>query len=179
MPEIEIRPAVSTDIDELIKMDHRSNSDYVWQMEIAHDSNQINIAFREIRLPRPLKLDYPRRPGELMENWQKHSILLVALVKNEIVGYISLNESREVSNTHIHDFVVAPNWRRLGIGSALIIAAQDWSQARGFKRCILEIQAKNNPAIRLALRLAYDFCGFQDHYFYNHDIALFFCRTLG
>jgi len=38
------------------------------------------------------------------------------------------------------------------------------------------MQSKNNPAIRMANKLGFSFCGFRDHYFPNQDLALFFSR---
>jgi len=43
---------------------------------------------------------------------------------------------------------------------------------------MLEMQAKNHAGISLARKLGYDFCGFNDHYFANHDIAVFFTYIL-
>ena len=70
MPRIEIRPAVSADIIELISLDHTCRSNYVWQMDRSFDDGQFVISFREIRLPRPIQVVYPRQV-ELLENeWQ-------------------------------------------------------------------------------------------------------------
>jgi RimJ/RimL family protein N-acetyltransferase len=38
--------------------------------------------------------------------------------------------------------------------------------------------SKNNAAIRLAQKLGYEFCGYNDHYYETQDIAIFFGRTL-
>jgi RimJ/RimL family protein N-acetyltransferase len=40
------------------------------------------------------------------------------------------------------------------------------------------MQSKNHPAIQLAHKLGFEFCGYNDHYFSNQDIALFFSRPL-
>ncbi len=65
MPKIEIRPAVTADIIELISIDHSCRTNYVWQMDRTIDDGQIFISFREIRLPRPTQVNYPR-PVELL-----------------------------------------------------------------------------------------------------------------
>jgi GNAT superfamily N-acetyltransferase len=74
--------------------------------------------------------------------------------------------------------VVVPSARRKGIASALILAAQDWARRRNDRRMILELQSKNTPAIRMALKLGFEFCGYNDHYYLNQDIALFFTQFL-
>ena len=71
-----------------------------------------------------------------------------------------------------------PDLRREGIGTALILAAQDWGIEHGARRIMLEIHSKNHPAIQMARKLNYEFCGYNDNYFPNQDIALFFSRSL-
>ena len=43
---------------------------------------------------------------------------------------------------------------------------------------MLAVQAKNHAAIQLARKLGYEFCGYCDDYFINHDIAVFFMANL-
>jgi len=52
MPEIEVRPALTTDLSALAEIDHSCTTDYVWQMDRMVDVSQLSISFREIRLPR-------------------------------------------------------------------------------------------------------------------------------
>jgi ribosomal protein S18 acetylase RimI-like enzyme len=68
--------------------------------------------------------------------------------------------------------------RRQGVASALLGAAQDWASARSHRRLILEMQSKNVPGIRLAQKFGYEFCGYNDHYYLNQDVALFFAKAL-
>jgi len=88
-----------------------------------------------------------------------------------------LSEQRS-SGAWISDLVVVPRWRRQGVGRALLAAAQRWAAEQGHRRLFVEMQSKNYPAIRLALQLGYEFCGYNDHYYSTQDIALFFVRAL-
>ena len=65
MPEIEIRPATAEDIKQLVKMDHSYSSNHVWQMDPQFAPDQTGAVFREVRLPRKAKVDYPRSPQSL------------------------------------------------------------------------------------------------------------------
>jgi len=76
------------------------------------------------------------------------------------------------------DVVVREDNRGKGIGTALILAAQDWGMERNCRRAIVEMQSKNYPAIQLIRKLGYEFCGYSDQYYLNQDIALFFARML-
>jgi GNAT superfamily N-acetyltransferase len=78
----------------------------------------------------------------------------------------------------ITDLAVVHRLRRQGVASALILAAQQWARQKGYHRLVLEMQPKNYPAICMALKLGFDLCGYNDRYYPNHDIALFFAKFL-
>jgi len=184
MPEIEIRPPTSLDIPKLIDLDHDYISEHVWQMEVQRDNGpkpsdlMVEIIFRQMKLPRPVRVSYPRDPHGLADDWKERACLLVAALKGEVVGYASVVLSKAVNTGWMTDLVVTRRVRRQGIGSGLVLAGQDWSRHKRCLRMVLEMQPKNYPAICLAQKLGYDLCGYNDHYFPNQDIALFFSKNL-
>lgn len=184
MPEIEIRPAIEEDIPILVDLDHHYVSDYAWQMEISHaealtgEGSQVQASFRQIRLPRSVRVDYPRQPKILIDDWAQRSGLLVATLEKIPVGYTSLMLGIAPLTTWVTDLVVKRRLRRQGIGTALLLAAHDWGVQHNSRNLVLEMQSKNYPAIQLAQKLGFDFCGYNDRYFANHDIALFFAKSL-
>ncbi len=184
MPEIEIRPPTSADIPKLIEIDHDYVSDHVWQMEIQHETGQkpsdlrVEIIFRQLKLPRSVRVEYPRSPNELIHDWKDRSCLLVAALQGEAIGYASVMLTIAPNAGWMTDLVVMRKLRRQGIGSTLVLAGQEWVRQKRCARMVLEMQPKNFPAICLAQKLGYDLCGFNDHYFPNHDIALFFSKNL-
>ncbi len=178
MPEIEIRPAISDDISHLIALDHNYSSDYVWQLDIQREENQVVVNFREVRLPRSVRVDYPRLVQTLADDWTDRAALLIARLEDRPVGYISLLDDITPATVWVSDLVVERRLRRQGIGSALVLAAQEWSRRKGISRMVLEMQPKNHPAIGLAEKLGFVFCGYNDRYYANHDIALFFGKPL-
>jgi ribosomal protein S18 acetylase RimI-like enzyme len=178
MPQIEIRPAISSDIPVLMKIDPSSTTTHVWQMDYSDEPGQIGVAFREIRLPRSVRLEYPRSLDSMPDTWLDKSLFLVAAMEDQMVGYLTLVADTETKTARVNDLVVAQKLRRQGIGSALVLAAQEWASKQKFRRMMLEMQAKNHAGIALARKLGYDFCGFNDHYFANHDIAVFFTFIL-
>lgn len=178
MPEINIRPAVSTDIPTLMALDHSYVSDYAWQMEIQSEEKSTNVSFREIHLPRSVRVDYPRPVHTLADTWTHRSGMLVALMNDEVVGYVSIELGIAPLTAWVTDLAVLRRMRRQGIGSALLLAAQEWGSQHDCRRLVLEMQPKNTPAIHLAQKLGFDFCGYNDRYFANHDIGLFYARPL-
>lgn len=178
MPEIDIRPAAAQDIAAMIALDHDYTSDFVWQMDILVEEGSIGVGFRQTRLPRSVRVEYPRPPRSLATDWEERSCLLVALMENQIIGYISVMQNIAPVTSWVTDLVVVRRLRRQGIGSALLLAAQDWSRQLNINRMVLEMQPKNYPMLSLAQKLGFDFCGYHDRYYANHDIALFFAKSM-
>jgi ribosomal protein S18 acetylase RimI-like enzyme len=178
MPEIQIRPAKSDDIPTLMSLEHNYASDYVWQMDIQRDENQTSVIFRQAKLPRSVQVMYPRNPKNLADEWTQRDGILVATSEGEIVGYSCLMQNMAPRTTWITDLVIARRLRHRGIGTALILASQDWALQKNSRRAILEMQPKNYPAICMAQKIGFELCGYNDHYYANNDIALFFSKWL-
>ncbi|MBN2148559.1 MAG: GNAT family N-acetyltransferase [Anaerolineales bacterium] len=184
MPEIQIRPAVAADIAVLVAIDHSYVSDHVWQLEVRQEGGskptdlQIDVIFRQLQLPRSVRVDYPRRPEALIDDWKKRSGLLVAIYQEQVVGYVGMMTNIAPLTTWVTDLAVTRRMRRQGMGSALILAAQEWARHKASYRIVLEMQPKNYPAICLAMKMGFALCGYNDRYYANHDIALFFARSV-
>jgi GNAT superfamily N-acetyltransferase len=178
MSEINIRPTVANDLSRLMGFDHTVSSESVWQLELRREPGQVTASFREVRLPRSISVEYPHNPFTLAEDWVRKSMMYTGLVGQDPVGYISLLERGAASVVWVTDLVVNGPYRRRGVGSELLGAAQDWAAKRLHRRLILEMQSKNLPALRLAQKFGYEFCGYNDHYYNNQDVALFFAKAI-
>jgi len=177
MPEILIQPAVVDDVPQLLTLERYYQTGYVWQIFRSDDENQVGVAFRQVRLPREVKVEYPRSPAQIEREWAQN-MHLSAVLLGEAVGYIGVREDGDSRMAWVTDLVVAESVRRQGIATALLLAAQDWAVGRGLRGMVTVAQSKNYPAIRLALKLGYEFSGYHDHYYANQEIALFFARNL-
>lgn len=174
----DIRPVVAADIQRLMEMDHTCKSDYVWQLDLRREAEQVSAGFREVRLPRSVDVTYPRSPASLNERWTRHDLTLMALEEGKPIGYACAREDRPSALAWITDLVVAPERRRKGAAAALVSAVQAWGEERGVERLILETQSKNHPCIRFAQKMGFDFCGYNDQYYMTLDVALFFAKTI-
>lgn len=178
MAEVEIRPAVSSDIPVLEKFDHTIETTHVWQVDNTLTKEHISIQMSEVRLPRILRLNYPRRAESLKDTWTHHLLFLVARCDGNLVGYLILDENRDLLSAVVHDLVVTMPMRRQGIATALILAAQDWVKKRGMTRLVIELPAKNHAMIELARKLRFVFAGAIDNFYANRDMAFFFVNQL-
>jgi GNAT superfamily N-acetyltransferase len=174
----DIRPASASDISRLVALDHSCLSDYVWQLELRREAGQSIANFREVRLPRSIKVNYPRNPLSLADEWMRRDVVLVAVHDGTPIGYVCAIAEHASAVAWITDLIVAPQQRRKGAASALVTAVQDWALERGVRRLILEMQSKNQAYIRLAQKFGYEFCGYNDQYYPTQDVALFFGRAV-
>jgi len=174
MAEIDIRPAISTDIPKMISLDHNYATGHVWQMTLDLTDIQTQVSFREVRLPRDVHVNYPRIPRRLLDDWTKRDLLLLAEEDGIVRGYISVRLGLAPASAWVEDLTVDRIYRRNGIASALVLAAQDWCGKKGIHRLTLEMQPKNYPAIQFAYKLGFDFSGYNDQYYRDQEIAIFF-----
>ena len=176
---VSIRQLTIADLPVLVDLDHGYNTDYVWQMDIEAPEKETRISFREIRLPRAMYVHYPRPANHLADTWEAHDLVLVAETQDEKpVAYMTLNVSTERDEVGLYDLVVNRIYRRKGIGTQLVRAAQQWALQQHCTQLKMETQSKNHPAIALAGKMGFDFSGYNDRYYANGDIALFFVKKL-
>lgn len=179
MPAIDIRSAISSDIPHLIRFDHTVETTHVMQMESVFTNGNIDISFKETKLPRSLVLPYPKPVESMANSWTRHGLFLVARMEVKLVGYLILEISEDIKSGLVTDLVVDSSSRRLGIASGLLISTRNWLKKKGIRRENLVIQAKNHAGISLARKLKMDYCGYLDHYYTNRDTAIFFSSTIG
>jgi GNAT superfamily N-acetyltransferase len=176
MAEVKVRSAVSPDFSILSGFDHTVRTDMVWQLDRFSDNGNESINFREIRLPRPIRVEYPYSAGNLLDRSKVLAIVLLACMEEVPIGFIGLTTYHSYSSTWIKELVVHERWRRRGFATVLIRAAYDWSIERNIYRMTMEMSSKNFPAISLARKHGFEFCGYDEYYYANNDIALFFSK---
>jgi RimJ/RimL family protein N-acetyltransferase len=79
-------------------------------------------------------------------NWQLDGTL-VAVAGGGVVGLLHVEESRFGFGDI--GMMVAADWRRRGVGTALVRAAVEWSRARGLHKLTLGVFPHNDAAIEL------------------------------
>lgn len=149
-------------------------TDYVWQMEMRDEGEDPTIRFRTVRLPRAVRVEYPRAAAELTESWKRRDCFLIAATEDVIMGFVHMYAEPSKSSGWIRDLIVGEAYRRRRIGSALLEQTARWALLHHIRHITLEMQTKNYPAIAFARSHGFVFCGYNDRYYSNGDIALFF-----
>jgi ribosomal protein S18 acetylase RimI-like enzyme len=181
-----IRPAELEDLTACLRLDHSYFTEYVWQMDVHEATAGIGINFRTVRLPRPVLVQYPRDQEALLAAWHRHDCFLVATAGkgdtdtklDPIVGYLTMGAYDWHSTGWVADLVIAHEKRRRGTATKLLHAGKEWARNAGLRRLTVETQTKNHPALCFLERNGFTFCGYNDRYYANQDIALFFSLDL-
>ena len=181
-----IRPAKLEDLTACLALDHSYRTERVWQMEVQEESDLLAVTFRTMRLPRPVYVQYPRDREALLTDWHHRDCFLVATVANhtpqdkapQIIGYLTMAAQDWHKTGWVADLVVTSERRRQGLATRLLRAGKEWARKAGMRRLIVETQTKNYPAIRFLERQGFSFCGYNDRYYANQDIVLFFALNL-
>ena len=85
------------------------------------------------------------------------NLALVAEADGDVVGNVLVSVERSVVSDHVGtlSICVADGWRDVGIGSALVAGAQEWSRQRGLAKVALGVFPDNDRAIAV-----YEHAGF-------------------
>ena len=155
-------------------------TDYVWQMQTRENDRTVAVRFDTIRLPRPMRVEYPRSPDELVDHWQQDDgcFLVVRNIQDEVIGFLDAQPHPWQKLLWISNLVIDQPYRQQGFGSRLIKVASRWALKRDLARLMVEVQTKNHPAISFAQKHGFQFCGYNERYYPNGDIALFFSLSL-
>jgi ribosomal protein S18 acetylase RimI-like enzyme len=173
-----VRPATLADLNACLSIDHSSATDHVWQMQVRESESQVGVTFHTVRLPRHMRVEYPRDIEQLVEDWHREEAFLVAEADSEVRGYVDLLAMPWQQMGWVTNLAVERAYRRRGIATALLRYARQWARQHGLRRLQAEATTKNYPALCLYQKLGFQFCGFNDHYYSNQDIAVFFVQLL-
>jgi ribosomal protein S18 acetylase RimI-like enzyme len=176
---MQIFPAELADVNSCYQMNKSFTTNYVWQMQARENGHTTEVRFDIVRLPRAMRVEYPRSPDELIEHWQRDDcFLVIRTMEDKIVGFLDAQPRPWQNLLWITNLVVEQRYRRQGFGTKLLKTAISWALAHNLPQITLEVQTKNHPAICFAQKHGFQFCGYNERYFPNGDIALFFSRHI-
>jgi ribosomal protein S18 acetylase RimI-like enzyme len=198
-----IRTAQARDLAACLNLDASYETEYVWQMESARQNpaelgavqlgkptplgnapasvprgGVVYLTFRVTRLPRAMRVLANITRDQVMEDFERGECFLVAAEGEDVIGFVDATANPWLGMLDIAYLTVAPERRRRGIGSQLLRATVQWAREHELQQVRLAASTKNFPATSLAQKHGFVFAGFDDHYYRNRDIALFFALVL-
>jgi GNAT superfamily N-acetyltransferase len=175
-----IRDGSEHDILNCIELDHSYSTDFVWQMSVSDTAGEWQISFKPQRLPRTLETHFAPDEARLRAALPSDQCFLVAVAKPEpiLLGYLTLRANLPHQIALVQDIVISRPYRRAKIATRLLSAARQWANEHNLLTLCAENQTKNYPATLFLQNAGFHFCGYNDHYFPNQEIAVFFSQSL-
>jgi ribosomal protein S18 acetylase RimI-like enzyme len=166
------------DLTACLTLDASYETDHVWQVIQQQEEGGVVTRFHTIQLPRSMRVQYPAWSEALLIHQQRGDLILVASEASEIRGYVNQESQPDQGLAWLHHLVVAPAYRRQGIGAALLARGMQHARQLGLGYVMTVVQSKNYPAIRFLGRQGFGFCGYNERFYRNRDIGLYFVRGL-
>ena len=150
-------------------------------MRLHEDTGHHQITFQTEKLPRTLESSWPSSENRLLLALPDNQCFLVAQSREqdtEVLAYLAMHVDPINQIAQLRDLVVSRPYRRHKVGARLFAVARQWARDHDLLRLTAEVQTRNHPAILFCQKMGLAFCGFNDHYFPNQDIAVFFSGSL-
>ncbi len=175
-----IRDGIARDIPGCLQLDNSYETEYVWQMQVNNEDGR-RIDFKAERLPRALDVAAMVDENRLRASLTPDQCFLVATTRDadpEIIGYLVMRSDPLYRIGLIQELVVSRPYRRKQIAARLVKVAARWARERDLTSLMIETQTKNYPGILFCEAVGFVFCGYNDRYFPNRDIAVFFSQSV-
>lgn len=129
------------------------------EMYRVHPDPSLPLGYRleRVRRPRPFRKRYPMPPGEWerYRGFLRHGFSLGAYDGRRLVGLALVEARPEERGLWVWEFGVREEFRRQGIGTALLRELERRARAHGFRTIGLETQTTNVPAMDFYARNGY------------------------
>ena len=163
------------DLTACLTLNGSYETDYVWQVTQQEDDGEVITRLRPARLPRTMRVPYPSWGEALLAHQARGHLILVAA---EAARGARLYRPGVPAGRRCRlDPPPGRGARRSGgRGSATTLLARAMQHARqhGLSHVMTAVQSKNYPAISFLQRHGFTFCGYNERYYRNQDIALYF-----
>lgn len=173
-----VRVARDEDWEGCLAVDLSYETEFAWQMDEHHSGKEWQVSFREIHLPRVLRIKTTTTDESQLKSWQNRDQFWVAVDHREVIGYLGLDIDLAQYQARVTDLAVRSDHRRQGVATEILARATEWCLRQHIQQLILVCPLKAHPAISFALNQHFTFCGFQDGYWPGQEVALFFRQRL-
>lgn len=84
-------------------------------------------------------------------SWTDNQASLVAVHGDRVIGHLNVSREEGPMTRHVASLgmAVAPEWRRRGVGSALLIESIRWAKEMGVQKLALSVYPHNEAALAL------------------------------
>lgn len=135
------------------------------------DSGRLWVVARQLEAAPPPE---PEITEEVIEDPSEPLLAPTPPPRPPVIGYIVARYDEMQEIVWIDDVAVAREFRRQRVAARLMDGVRQWAREQGAHRLLVPLSTKHVPMMQLAGGLGLTFCGYNDQYFLNHDIAVMF-----
>ncbi len=114
---------------------------------------------------------HKREFEKIVTDYKGKSEIHFAYVDEKEAGFIQFEFQEWNQSARVWDIDVLPEFRRMGVGKALMELCISRSKELGARRIILETQTSNLKAIAFYRKMGFELAGFDASCYFNDDIA--------
>ena len=178
MAEIEIGAATIDEYPQIAAIDLSFESDYVWKTQMLEGLDSFESSFQRIRLPKTIRVSFQAYPPANLDILIRQREVLSVRYEDKIIGYARLEQDETVNRLILKTGGIVPEYRKKGIGTVLMDRIMEIARHNNIRSVICMVQAKNDPAIHFLLSKGFIFSGYQEFFFRNMEIGLFFSKNV-
>lgn len=108
--------------------------------------------------------------GKLFEDHVSEPRVFVAAMDQKEVGWIELGYDKWNNRMRVWEFLVEQEFRKQGIGTALMTHAVKTAREKGARMLVLETQTNNSAGISFYLSFGFEFLGLDLMAYSNEDV---------
>jgi ribosomal-protein-alanine N-acetyltransferase len=123
------------------------------------------LAMENISFPNPWHETTFR--GEIQNDDLSYPLVVIHRTLDKVIGYIVYWKIRE--EVQINNIAVHPDFKRMGIGEAILRDVIEEARGEGAHYISLEVRPSNAAARRLYAKLGFEFIGIRRNYYSNPD----------
>jgi len=123
------------------------------------------LAIENISFPNPWHETTFR--GEIQNDDLAYPLVVIHRELDKVIGYIIFWKIRE--EVQINNIAVHPDFKKMGIGEAVLRDVIEEARAEGAHYVSLEVRPSNTAARRLYAKLGFELIGIRRNYYSNPD----------
>ena len=178
MADIEIGTATLDEMPQIAQMDLSFESDYVWKTQMLEGFDTFESSFQRIRLPKTIRVSFQAYSAANLETLIRQNSIISVRYEDQLIGYVRLERDETVNRLVLKTGGIMPEYRNKGVGTVVLDRVCEIAKINKIRSVVCMVQAKNDPAIHFLLARGFVFCGYQEFFFRNMEIGMFFSKNI-
>lgn len=156
---MKVRPYHDDDAFACLTIDPGYVTRHSFRLSASRQTDSPSFTLQLVQLPRPRAIEgWPLDPP--FEVQRTHADFSIVIEEEGVQGY--LLASRHTTSLTIDLCVIAPEWRRQGLGTVLLDKARAWAREQKLRWIDVEVEARNEPALAFLRSQKFDVIGIRD-----------------